>query len=74
MSARLSPDDREALWSALAHDLKTPLSVIVGYAELLRARDDEATRREAAERILEAAEQLRREIDALAERLANVPP
>jgi signal transduction histidine kinase len=65
----LSGDDRDALWSALAHDLKTPLSVIVGYAELLRSRDDEATRREAPERILEAAERLRREIDALVERL-----
>jgi CheY-like chemotaxis protein len=70
----LSRDDRDALRSALAHDLKTPLSVIVGYAELLRARDDEATRREAPERILEAAERLRLEIDALVERLAPVPP
>jgi CheY-like chemotaxis protein len=74
VSGHLSAADRDALRSALAHDLKTPLSVIVGYAELLRARDDEATRREAPERILEAAERLRREIDALAERLAEVPP
>lgn len=69
MSGRLSDDDRDALRSALAHDLKTPLSVIVGYAELLRARDDETTRREAPERILEAAERLGLEIDALVERL-----
>jgi signal transduction histidine kinase len=65
VSGRLSGDDRDAL----AHDLKSSLSVIVGYAELLRARDDETIRREAPERILEAAERLGLEIDALVERL-----
>lgn len=69
-----SREDLDALRSALAHDLKTPLSVIAGYAELLRTRDDEVTRREAPERILEAAERLRIEIDALVERLAPEPP
>jgi signal transduction histidine kinase len=44
--------------SAIAHDLQTPLSVIIGYAELLRMRDDEQTRREAPVRIQEAAERL----------------
>lgn len=70
----MSHDDREALRSALAHDLKTPLSVIVGYAELLLARDDEVTRGEAPQRILEAAERLRLELDALVERLTPIPP
>jgi CheY-like chemotaxis protein len=70
----LSREDLDALRSALAHDLKTPLSVIAGYAELLRTRDDEVTRREAPERILEAAERLRLEIDALVERLTPAPP
>ncbi|MGH3035507.1 MAG: histidine kinase dimerization/phospho-acceptor domain-containing protein [Gaiellaceae bacterium] len=42
----------------IAHRLRTPLTVIVGYAELLRMRDDETTRREAPLRIQEAAEGL----------------
>ena len=42
----------------IAHTLRTPLTVIVGYAELLRTRDDETTRREAPLRIQEAAEGL----------------
>jgi len=47
------------------HELRTPLSVIVGYAELLVARGDEpALRREAAERILEAAARLSETLDA----------
>jgi signal transduction histidine kinase len=49
---------RDAELSALAHELKTPLAVIVGFAELLSARDDEATRLEAAKRITEACERL----------------
>lgn len=44
--------------SAVSHDLRTPLAVIVGYAELIKGRDDEATRREGAARILEASERL----------------
>lgn len=42
----------------IAHRLRTPLTVIVGYAELLRTRADETTRREAPLRIQEAAEGL----------------
>lgn len=49
----------------LRHDLKTPLAVISGYAELLAVRDDERTRVEASKRILEAARQLERAIDEL---------
>ena len=49
--------------SAVAHALRTPLAVIAGYAELLQARDDERTRREAADRIAEAAARLSSEID-----------
>lgn len=49
--------------SAIAHALRTPLAVITGYAELLQARDDERTRREAADRIAEAAARLSSEID-----------
>jgi signal transduction histidine kinase len=51
--------------SALAHDLKTPISVIVGYAELIEKRSTEAKTREQAGIILEMAEQLRSAVDAL---------
>jgi len=51
--------------SALAHDLGTPISVIVGYAELIEKRSTEAKTREAAGLILEAAERLRSAVDAL---------
>lgn len=47
----------------IAHDLKTPLAVIVGYADLMRTRDDEALRKEGLARILEAADTLSRRID-----------
>jgi signal transduction histidine kinase len=53
------------LISSLAHELRTPLAVVVGYAELLRTRDDPAVRKEASERILEAAERLSRALDDL---------
>lgn len=46
-----------------AHDLRTPLSVIRGYAELLAVRDDDQTRVEAAAFILEAAHRLSDFID-----------
>jgi len=56
------PDE---ILSALAHDLKTPISVIVGYAELIERRSEEAKTREAARNILEAAERLRSAVDRL---------
>jgi signal transduction histidine kinase len=48
----------EELVATVAHQVKTPLAVIRGYAELLGVRDDEATRHEAAAQIREAAEVL----------------
>jgi signal transduction histidine kinase len=57
-----TPGDRAKTF----HELRTPLSVIVGYAELLVARGDEPEmRREASARILEAAERLSDTLDAL---------
>jgi CheY-like chemotaxis protein len=48
--------------------------VIGGYAELLRDRDDERTRSEAVERILDGVQRLRSELDALAERVSARTP
>lgn len=47
----------------LRHELRTPLAVIAGYAELLAARDDDQTRLEAARSIGEAVERLRGTLD-----------
>jgi signal transduction histidine kinase len=55
----------------LRHELRTPLAAIAGYAELLAARDDDATRLEAARMITQAAERLRLEIDRLIAELAE---
>jgi nitrogen-specific signal transduction histidine kinase len=55
----------EDVLSSLAHELNTPISVIVGYAELLELRSEEATTREAAGLIKEAAERLRSTVDRL---------
>jgi len=49
--------------AALAHDLKSPLAVITGFAELLARREDPALRTEASARIAEAAERLGEAID-----------
>lgn len=48
----------DAAVAEIAHRLRTPLTVIVGYAELLRTRDEETIRQEAPLRIQEAAEGL----------------
>jgi CheY-like chemotaxis protein len=48
----------------LAHDLKNPIAVIVGFAELLRVRDDDEIRREGPEMILQAAAELKRVVEA----------
>ena len=53
--------------AATDHELRTALAMIVGYAELLRTRDDPELWREAPERILAAAERLSATIDRLAE-------
>jgi len=65
----MSAHESGAQLSTLSHELKTPLAVIVGFAELLSARDDDRTRLEAAKRITEASERLR---DALDDLLAGV--
>ena len=49
----------------LIHDLRTPLALMKGYAELLQVRDDDQIRRDAPARILEAAERLSLLLDEL---------
>jgi signal transduction histidine kinase len=61
----MSDHERNPQLSSLAHEFKTPLAVIVGFAELLGARDDERTRLEAATRIMEASERLGNALDDL---------
>jgi signal transduction histidine kinase len=57
-------EERETLMQTVSHDLRTPLHVIVGHAELLRRRaDDEARRR--AEAILSSAGRMTRLIGDL---------
>jgi signal transduction histidine kinase len=61
------PDDRTPEgFSRLRHDLRTPLTVVVGFAEILagdRAISDE-DRRDYAQRVLSAAIEIREMIDA----------
>jgi len=52
-------------FAELAHNLKTPIAVIAGHAELLALRDDDETRTTAATQILAAARRLTAEVDAL---------
>jgi signal transduction histidine kinase len=51
--------------SILLHELKTPISVIVGYAELIERRSGEEATQEAARCIREAAERLRAAVEDL---------
>lgn len=62
-----SPRAVRELISELAHELKTPIAVIAGYAELIGARDDERTRVDASVQIQAATERLSRAVDALLE-------
>ncbi|OFW72379.1 MAG: hypothetical protein A2Y55_07870 [Actinobacteria bacterium RBG_16_68_12] len=55
----------EQLLSAVAHEFRSPLAVITGYAELLRRRDDPGFRETAVARIEQAAERLSLAIDDL---------
>jgi len=64
MSAREGISDN--VLATLMHELNTPISVIVGYAELIAARSKETATREAALNIKEAAERLRSAVERLA--------
>lgn len=58
MEDRDGSAQRAEVVAVLAHRLRNPLAVLVGYAELLKTRDDPATRREATERLVEAADEV----------------
>lgn len=53
--------------SAVEHDLRAPLSVIAGYAELLRDRDDPGIRLEASQQLMAACERLSALVGEIAE-------
>ena len=55
----------------LIHEVRTPLAVIAGYAELLKTRPGELDAVDAAGRILEAADRLSALITELAEACAT---
>ena len=57
--------DPDAL-GKLRHDLRTPLTVVIGFAEILAGQRplSEADRRDYAERVLGAAIEIREMIDA----------
>ena len=60
------PDDRPDGLAQLRHDLRTPLTVVIGFAEILSGErpltDDE--RRDYAERVLSAGIEMRGLIDS----------
>jgi len=65
----MTGSDPEERLRRLVHDLRTPLAVVLGFAELL-ARDPDALdarRREFVERIAEGAEELRAILDEAAQ-------
>lgn len=66
--SRRAPSGEEL--ARLVHDVRTPLSLIVGFAELLHTRQDAQIDREAPRLIVEAAERLSRALEALLESLA----
>ena len=67
------PEAVAELISDLGHELKTPIAVIGGYAELIGAREDERTRLEASAQIHAAAERLTAAVDDLLQAIERDP-
>ena len=61
----MAESDRAAELSRLRHDLRTPLTIVLGFAELLGTERSlaDADRREYAQRVLNAAVEIRELID-----------
>lgn len=67
---------RKSLFASLMHDLKTPLTSMLGYARSIEAFDDEPElRKEAARTIAEEARRINQLLDALLtlEKLGQIP-
>jgi signal transduction histidine kinase len=62
----MSSDDPGAARRQLRHDLRTPLTIVAGFAEVLASDREisDADRREYAERIRTAADEIRSLIDS----------
>jgi signal transduction histidine kinase len=73
VSSPADPEQVQELVSELAHQLKTPIAVIAGYAELLAVRDDERTRLNASTQIQTAADRLMLAVDDLLETIVRTP-
>jgi signal transduction histidine kinase len=73
VTAPAKPEAVAELISELGHELKTPLAVISGYAELLGARDDERTRLDASAQIHAAAERLSDAVGELLDAIERDP-
>ncbi len=61
----MAESDRAEELSRLRHDLRTPLTIVMGFAELLGTERPlaDADRREDAQRVLSAAGEIRARID-----------
>jgi signal transduction histidine kinase len=61
----MTGEDPEAARRRLRHDLRTPLTIVAGFAEVLASdrQISDADRREYAERIKTAADEIRELID-----------
>lgn len=66
----------DAALRLVEHDMRSAIAVVLGYAELLRMRDDEELRLEASDRLIEAAGRLRDLLDGLLATLEGtaIPP
>lgn len=65
---------REEELSALAHDIKTPVTIIKGNAELLNEEDLNAEQRECSEAILKNVEQIEQYLQAMRQVIHNEFP
>jgi signal transduction histidine kinase len=61
----VNEEEAEAARRQLRHDLRTPLTIVAGFAEVLASdrQISDADRREYAERIMTAADEIRSLID-----------